>query len=39
MRSLFKAWLNSNNAQELSKEMSDSKQSGIFVKNTRKLFV
>ena len=39
MRSLFKFWLNSNNAQELAREISDSKEDGIFVKNPRKLFV
>ena len=39
MRSLFKFWLNSNNAQELAREISDSKEDGIFVKNPRNLSV
>ena len=39
MRYLFKAWLVSNNAQELAEEISANKQDGIFLEKGRKLFV
>ena len=39
MRYLFKAWLVSNNAQELAEEISANKQDGIFVEKGRNLYV